>query len=161
MMAFRNRRLMLQCVLLPSTWESQCKGSCSELAGLSETEKWEGTVSPRALMCLSSLPPSRHHYPPSRSSEAWPWATAVSLGEGLTACSEIYSRSIDLQSLKWSSSLCPRKPAQHRESAKAGLPIGREKPASFPGRKEEKYLHGKKIVIFVSWKPVCLYFLSI
>lgn len=51
-MAFRNRRLMLQCVLLPSTWESQCKGSCSELAGLSETEKWEGMVSPRAHWCV-------------------------------------------------------------------------------------------------------------
>lgn len=42
MMAFRNRRLLLQCVLLPSTWELQCKGSCSVLEGLSETEKWEG-----------------------------------------------------------------------------------------------------------------------
>lgn len=125
---------------------------CSK--GCLRRKSGKGTVSPRAPMCLSSLPPSCHHYPPSRSSEAWPRATAESLGEGLTACN-------DLQFLKWPSSLCPRKPVQHRETTKASLPIGKEKPVSFPGREEEKYLYSKKIMIFVSCKPACLYFLSV
>lgn len=108
------------------------RGPAESLAGLSETEKWEASgLSQGSDVSEFTLPPATITLPVGAPRPGL-WATAVSLGEGLTACHE-------LQPLKWPSSLLSKE-ASVEQAPTAGLPIGKEKPASFPGRKEEKYL---------------------